>query len=243
MSEQPKPRAGLRGRAAKAGLDKSQILAAAIQHIDEHGLASFSIRKLARTLNVSTAVIYWHIGGRQEDLFAEISALITANLTNEATQELHWKARLKSVFMRYRQLVHEHPKVAPLLGAQMKSNGVANLAWVETVLSSLHQAGFQGETLRDAFNALIGGLAGFVTMELAPPPADDPQGWQQGFMQHLSAIDPQRFPMTHAVLPLISNRIFVLRWQNGMDVSYDNSFELLLDILLDGLEQRAKHFT
>ncbi|WP_417583573.1 TetR/AcrR family transcriptional regulator [Nitrincola sp.] len=240
MSEQLKAKSGLRGRAARVGLDKQQIVAAAIQQIDQRGLAAFSMRELARTLKVSPAVIYWHVGGLQEDLFAEISAVITANLTDDTTSGADWKVRLRSVFMRYRQLVHQHPRVAPLLGAQMKSNGVANLAWVETVLSALTQAGFQGEALRDAFNALIGGLAGFVTMELAPPPADDSNDWQQGFAKRVADIDPLHFPYTHAVLPMISNRIFVLRWQNGIDVSYDSSFELLLNIIIDGLAQRAQ---
>ncbi|SEG69115.1 TetR/AcrR family transcriptional regulator [Marinobacterium lutimaris] len=221
------------------GLDKTQIVNAAIEQIDQRGLAAFSMRELARTLGVSPAVIYWHVGGRQEDLFAEVSAVITAALTDEIEPEQSWQDRLRSVFRRYRYLVHQHPKVAPLLGAQMKSNGVANLVWVETVLAALAEAGFEGESLRDAFNVLIGGLSGFVTMELAPPP-DDADGWQQTFADRVANIDADSFPHTHAVLPLISNRIFVLRWQNGADVSYDSSFEMLLDIIIDGLTLRSQ---
>lgn len=239
-SDKNDKKTGLRGRAATVGLDKAQIVNAAIEQIDQRGLAAFSMRELARTLGVSPAVIYWHVGGRQEDLFAEVSAVITAALTDEFEPEQSWQERLRSVFRRYRYLVHQHPKVAPLLGAQMKSNGVANLVWVETVLAALAEAGFEGEGLRDAFNVLIGGLSGFVTMELAPPPADDSSGWQQTFADRVASIDAEHFPHTHAVLPLITNRIFVLRWQNGADVSYDSSFEMLLDIIIDGLALRAQ---
>ena len=66
------------------------------------------------------------------------------------------------------------PAVAPVLGAQMKSNGVANLDWVGTILKALHKGGYCGDALRPAFNVLVGGLAGFVTMKLAPALAPAP---------------------------------------------------------------------
>lgn len=229
-----------KGRAASIGLTKERVVSAALKQIDEEGLAKFSIRKLASQLGVSTAVIYWHVGGKQEDLFSEISAAITTALTDGIDENSDWQTRLRSIFRRYRKLVHQHPNVSPLLGAQMKSNGVANLVWVEAVLSSLHQAGFSGETLKSAFNSLIGGLSGFVTMELAPAPAEKNDAWHKTFAQRLNEIDPTEYPLTHAALPLISNQVFVLRWQNGVDVSYDSSFELLLDLLIDGLAYRAQ---
>ncbi|WP_296933506.1 TetR family transcriptional regulator [uncultured Marinobacter sp.] len=235
--DRPKRR---RGRAAAIGLTKAQVVAAAIEQIDNKGLSGFSLRELARSLGVSPTVIYWHVGGRQEDLFAEISAVITASLAEGLTEYQDPKLRLREVFLRYRELVLKHPKVAPLLGAQMKSNGVANLIWVETVLSALSDMGFKDGLLRDAFNSLIGGLAGFVTMELAPPPAGDSSGWQEVFADRVKDISPENYPCTHAALPTITNQIFVLRWQNGEDISYAGSFEFLLDLLLDGLERRAQ---
>lgn len=232
-----------RGRAAVVGLSKDQVVAAAVRQIDEKGLPSFSLRELARTLGVSPAVIYWHVGGSKEDLFAEISASITTELSQGLNPDLHWTERLRAVFLRYRKLVHTHPNVAPLLGAQMKSNGVANLDWVETVLRALTDAGYEGDGLKNAFNALIGGLAGFVTMELAPAPSEKQAEWEELFAQRVSDIDPKRYPITHAILPLVTNRIFVLRWQNGESVPYDGGFELLLDLLVEGLASRAPNQT
>ncbi|WP_311136166.1 MULTISPECIES: TetR/AcrR family transcriptional regulator [Pseudooceanicola] len=221
------------------GLSKAQVVEAAIRQIDEKGFAGFSLRELARTLKVSPTVIYWHVGGAKEDLFAEIAASITGALSEGLGEEPDWKTRLRAVFLRYRKLVHEHPNVAPLLGAQMKSNGVANIDWVETVLSALQDAGYKGDDLRTAFNALLGGLVGFVTMELAPPPSDKATDWEQLFAERVAQIDPQTHPLTHAALPHITNRIFVLRWQNGADISYDDGFTLLLDLLIEGLAARA----
>ena len=232
-----------RGRAAAIGLSKNQVVAAAVAQIDEKGLAAFSLRELARTLKVSPAVIYWHVGGAKEDLFAEIAASITGSLSGGLDADMPWDARLRQVFRNYRTLVHRHPAVAPLLGAQMTSNGVANLDWVETILSALHEGGYRGDALRPAFNVLVGGLAGFVTMELAPAPVGKARtaskDWQDLFARRVARIDPQAYPLTSAALPDITNRIFVLRWQNGADVPYSDSFELLLDLLVEGLKARA----
>ncbi|MBF9003308.1 MULTISPECIES: TetR/AcrR family transcriptional regulator [Vibrio] len=225
----------LKGRAAQVGLSKAQVVAAAIAQIDERGLAKFSIRELARTLGVSTAVVYWHANGKKADLFAEISASITSTFDQDVDELGDWKETIRSIFRRYRTLVLQHPNVAPLLGGEMKSNGVANIRWVEVVLAALANAGFKGEQQKDAFNALIGGLAGFVTMELAPAPTEQTQDWKDSFSQRITEIDAEQFPHTHGALPVVTNRIFVLRWQNGSDVSYDASFEFLMNSLIEGL--------
>ena len=228
-----------KGRAAAVGLNREKVVAAALHLIDENGLAAFSLRELSRRLKVSTAVIYWHVGGKQEDLFAEISAYITREITQNFDDKQIWQARIRSIFQRYRELLHQHPNVSPLLGAQMKSNGVANLIWIESIFCALDEAGFKGDDLRDAFNALIGGLAGFVTMELAPSPKDTNHQWRDSQIERVTQIDVEQFPYTYAAIPKLSNQIFVLRWQNGVDVSYNSSFETLLDLLIEGLEYRA----
>lgn len=233
MTEKPAKRS--RGRAAEIGLTKTQIVAAAIGQIDEKGLNAFSLRELARGLNVSPAAIYWHVGGALEDLYGEIAGSITSSVLLGLDRNLPWPDRLRFVFRRYRESVTAHANVAPLLGAQLKSNGVANLDWVEVVLEALEEAGFRGTALRDAFNALIGGLAGFVTMEFAPAEPSNAESWEKRFAERAAEIDPARFPRTHAVLPEVINQIFVLRWQNGKHVSYQGGFELLLDLLIAGL--------
>ena len=229
----------LRGRAASVGLTKERIVDAAIAQIDEKGLHAFSMRELARALGVSPNNIYWHVGGTKEDLFGEIAARFTAEVSQSLPRDKPWQDRLRTVFLSYRDAVSDHANVAPLLGAQLKSNGVANLALVEAVLTALHDASYRGPALRDAFNALIGGLCGFVTMEFAPAPDDKANEWEALFARRVAEIDADRFPFTHAVLPDFMNRIFVLRWENGKHVSYASSFDFLLDLLIEGLSARA----
>lgn len=230
-----------RGRAAAVGLSRGQIVAAAIAQIDASGLSGFSLRELARGLGVSPAVIYWHVGGSKEDLFAAIAASVTGGLGATSAPGTPWPERLRQIFHGYRDAVHRHPNLAPLLGAQMTSNGVASLDWIEAVLGALAEGGFEGAALRDAFNALIGGLCGFVTMELAPGPATADGSWETRVAQRVTEVCPKAYPRAHAALPQLANRIFVLRWQNGAAVPYDASFSALLDLLIGGLAARAPH--
>lgn len=58
------------------------------------------------------------------------------------------------------------------------------------------------------------------------------------FAERIAQIDPELHPLTAAALPDFTDRIFVLRWQNGALVSYAESIELLLDLLIEGLKAR-----
>ncbi|MCA0848013.1 TetR/AcrR family transcriptional regulator [Salipiger thiooxidans] len=90
------------------------------------------------------------------------------------------------------------------------------------------------------------GLAAFSLRELARSLGVSPAvvywhvyGWQDLFAERVAQIDRELHPLTAAALPDITNRIFALRWQNGAVVSYGESFELLLDLLIEGLKARA----
>jgi AcrR family transcriptional regulator len=239
-SDSPQPNAKPRlGRAAQIGLTKAQIIDKAIELIDEKGFAAFSLRDLSRALKVYPSAIYWHIGGDKEQLFAEISARITAHLMSPDDACADWRDTLRLMFHRYRDTVHKHPNVAPLLGAQMRSNGMPNAQMVELTLLALEQAGYCGIGLVDAFNAVVGGFAGFVTMELASGPVGGVDSWVQNFKAQLDGLDAQAFPAMARSLELMRNKSFVLRWQNGSDVPLDGGFSCLVESLISGLEQRS----
>lgn len=230
----PKARSG---RPAQIGLTRDQILDAALALIDQKGLGGFSMRDLSRSLGVYPASIYWHVGGSKAQLFGEISARITATVMTPDEACADWRDTLRTFFRRYRAAVAQHPNVAPLLGAQLQSNGLPNAPMVEIVLQALQQAGYGDQDLVDAFNAVIGGLAGFVTMEFGHAPPEDQDGWATALQEQLDGLDPAAYPAISGLLPLVRNRAFVLRWQNGSDVPLDGGFDCLLESLIRGLER------
>lgn len=230
------------GRPAQIGLTREQVIDAAIALIDEKGMAEFSLRELARSLGVYPASIYWHVGNAKEYLFAEIAAALTSDLMSRDEIRDDWRDTLRLLFHRYRAAISKHPNVAPLLGAELKSNGPPNAPMVEIVLRALRQAGYSDQKLVDAFNAVIGGLAGFVTMEFGPAPPDD--GVWAGIMsERLDALDPREFPTIAENMALLRNRSFILRWQNGSEFPLDSGFDCLVESLIAGLERRSPRQT
>lgn len=226
------------GRAAAVGLTREKIIEEAIRMIDENGLAAFSIRDLGRRLKVYPAAIYWHIGGSKADLFGEISGGLTNNIMSRDDISDDWQETLRRLFHRFRARLHEHPNAAPLLGAQMRSNGAPNAAWVEIILTALDQAGFCGQGRVDAFNALVGCLEGYTTMELGPAP-DGSEDWAQSFDDRMAELDPATYPQLTGAYPEMRNRAFVTRWQNGSVAPLDSGYDLALELLLEGLAARA----
>ncbi|MDK3018184.1 TetR/AcrR family transcriptional regulator [Pseudodonghicola flavimaris] len=227
------------GRAAAIGLTKEKIVAEAIQMIDENGLNSFSIRDLGRRLKVYPAAIYWHIGGSKSDLFSEICGGVMADLMTRDEVSDDWRDTLRDLFDRYRARMHAHPHVAPMIGAQMRSNGAPNAPWVEIILDALHQGGLEGEEAIDAFNALVGGAVGFTTMELGGAP-DSKEEWEQSLDEKMNALSPEEYPHLTALYPKMRNRAFVTRWKNGSEAPLDTGFRMLVDTLIEGLSARSR---
>lgn len=230
------------GRAAAIGLTKEKIVAEAIQMIDETGLANFSIRDLGRRLKVYPAAIYWHIGGSKSDLFSEICGGMMANLMTQDEVSENWRDTLRDLLGRYRTRMHAHPHIAPMIGAQMRSNGAPNAPWVEIILDALYQSGLEGQDAIDAFNALVGGAVGFTTMELGAAP-DSKEEWEQSLDDKMNALSPEEYPHLTMLYPQMRNRAFVTRWKNGSDTPLDSGFEMLVDSLIEGVAARSRRRT
>ena len=78
-------------------------------------------------------------------------------------------------------------------------------------------------------------MCGFVRIELAPLPDDDPDGWAEALERRVRAIGTPDYPTLARHRPAMSNRAFILRWQNGTDVPLDCSFEAFIDSVIRGL--------
>jgi TetR/AcrR family tetracycline transcriptional repressor len=221
-----------------APLSKTRVVAAALAVIDDHGLEAFSIRSLAQSLGVYPTALYWYVPNRNA-LLAEVVTLVLADVVPaEGTGD--WRAWLKDLFRRYRQTVQRHPNVARLMGAQMVSNAGVDPVLPERILSTLARAGFRGDQLVHAFNSVVAAMAGFVTLEFGPAPAEHNDTWAEDFRRALRAIDARQYPVLAQTMPRLENRAFITRWQNGVEAPLDDSFEMFIDMAVKGLEQRLK---
>lgn len=224
------------GRAAAVGLTRDQVLKAGVDLIDELGVEGFSIRELSRRLDVYPAAIYHHLGGAKDDLLSELAATITTNILSIDQTDGDWRDNIRLFAQRYRRSAQQHPHLANLIGAQLRANGPAHAALSEGLLRLLRQAGLDGSDMIDAMNMLIGGLFGYVTMELAPVPSKRDPDWGNQFGKSLDDLDPEVFPETRRVLPQLRNKAFALRWSNGAEVPLDGGYSMLVEALIRALE-------
>ena len=84
------------GKTAKASrLTRADILAAALELLDEVGLPDLSMRRLAAKLDMQPSGLYWHFENKQT-LFAKISDHIVEHIQPDRLESTDWQARTLS---------------------------------------------------------------------------------------------------------------------------------------------------
>ena len=219
------------------GLSRRSIAAVALRLIDEHGLAAFSLRNLAKALGVSAPAIYWHLPNRNAVL-AEVIALVVSGITPSPT--LPWRDYLRCVIGDFRAALRRHPNAAPLMGAELVANSATDLHLVEGILRALLDAGFSDDRLVVAYNATCAAMVGFAMEELCPMP-EDAAAWQSVVQERLANLSGAEYPMLSQHLPALANRAFMLRWQSGVSLPMDASFDFFVEVFLAGLGVMAQH--
>ena len=97
----------------RAGLNKEIIIDAAIELMEEKGYFAFTMRELAKRLNVKAASMYNHVGNVDE-IMAGVGAYSIAALNHmqfSATQGLKRDAAIFALAMAYRKFAKEHPEL------------------------------------------------------------------------------------------------------------------------------------
>jgi TetR/AcrR family transcriptional regulator, tetracycline repressor protein len=218
----------------KRALDREWVIEAALAEIDANGVDSFSLRNLATRLGVYPAAIYWHVPTKNH-ILAEVVGAVFRNVAPKRGRQ-DWREYLRELFVRYRNSIRRHPNVSPLVGAHLVGNLSIDFDFVEGVLGALRDAGLSGASLAAGYNAVIASLIGFVIQEFSPIPENETAVWQSAIQKRLAEIDPAVHPVLAANLPLLANKAFILRWQNGSEAPLDKSFKIFIEQMIAGIE-------
>lgn len=224
-----------RGVRSKVPVTREAIVDAAFRMIDERGNDGFSMRSLATDLGVFPATLYWHVGDRAQLLGLVQQRWMSAVGTPDDIDD--WRDWMRELARRYRRNAHRHPRIARLVSVERARN-TDTLVVPDAVVGKLADVGF-GDDLVHVYNALLGAVQGFVVMELSPI-ADVEEGAADAVRQDLLDLDPERFPRIAEHWDGLGNRALSLRWTDASDAPLDESFEMLLELLLDGMELRLR---
>lgn len=212
-------------RPPRAPLTREAILAAAIAIADTDGLGALSMRAVARALGVEAMSLYHHVASKDAMLDGMVDTVFT---------EFHapviggpWRSELRTRSQSAREVLTRHPWAVGLMDSR-RGAGFATILHHDAVLGCLREAGFSWTLAGSAFALLDAHLYGFVLQELALP--FDGEADLADLATSITDAVPD------GMLPYF--RGFVVERALTPGYSFAPEFEIGLDLILDGLEQR-----
>ena len=210
----------------RLGLSPTLILDAALELLDRDGLDAFSMRRLATELGVGTMTIYGYFRSRDEllDALVDRGAQDVAELVSEAERAESWKAQMRALMIGLRERLREHPAFVELRYRRtLQSPGALHIT--EAGIRILDDAGFSRRRAAEIYRLLFVYTFGFSAFAPGPRAETDRAETLEAF----AALPREQFP--HLVDTI----------GEAAEVMADPTlYEVGLDALLDGLEQRGR---
>ncbi len=207
-------------------LTRDAIVTAAVSLADDGGLSALSMRNLAKQLGYEVMSLYNHVANKNELLALmadEVAAGIDEPLDGAQPEiDEEAMAMIRSVAVSARNALVTHPWAAPLWQRVMP--GPARIHFMEILLRLFDQAGLPSDVAHYGFHAVVNHVVGYTLQEQEMmsnfDESDDLDDLARTF---LSGVDRERFPYT------------VAHVEQHLAGDTGSSFELVLDLILDGL--------
>lgn len=211
-----------RERGTAAGLDREQVIAAALDLLQDGGLAAISTRRLAERLGVRSPALYWHVRDKQELLSLLADAICRRMALPSASQP--FRERLQAIAREYRRVLLTC-RDAPRLFAEQPPVGRHRMKLYDAAVGALLDAGYpigEAVALATFYRHYLLGMIAEEARALARSP-ESALG-----MELQQAEDVARdYPNLAGAAPLLR------------DLAPAALFETGLDVILDGFERRA----
>jgi AcrR family transcriptional regulator len=173
----------------RPGLTSARIVDAAIALADAGGVASLSMRALAKTFGVEAMSLYNHFRKKDDLLDAMVDAVV-GRIDLPSTSGL-WQAEMRRRAQAMRKVFLAHPWAPPLIVGRINV-GPNMLGFMDATLGCLRAAEFTYVQADQAINALDSLIYGFHLLERSMPV--QPENYAEAAQTYLPAIDPARYP-------------------------------------------------
>ncbi|WP_120003863.1 TetR/AcrR family transcriptional regulator [Nesterenkonia muleiensis] len=217
----------------KPKLRLEQIVAAGIELADSEGLEALSMRRLAQNLGVGTMSLYRYVPSKTELLNLMLDAVVGPSPSRFSATDRGWREFLTTTAHEGRRLYLEHPWTLqanwtrPVLGP----NSVADM---ELFMSGLLDLPLKDREKMSLATALDSYVLGAVRQELlwlnaaAESGMTDEEFWTHQLPTLERAMASGKFPAMAAL------------GDDTFDSSWDETFDLGLQLFLDGLESKIQ---
>ena len=206
--------------AAGPRLSRDGILVAYIRLADREGPDAVSLRRLGTELGVDATAVYRHF--RDKDALLEA---VADRLLNELADRHRvggaWRDEIRRICLEGRRMYMTHPRLARVIAASPEPLS-GNMRLAEIGLGHLRAAGLSDREAALGYEALATYVAGGSSLDADIATVAVPQ-WRES----VAALDVERFPNAVALA-------------DDLYLDDDAAFAFGLDLMLDGLEARAR---
>jgi AcrR family transcriptional regulator len=161
------------GPGRRTGLDREDVVAAALDLVEREGAGALSMRRLAAELDVATPTVYWHVGSRDE----LVAAVIRLQADRLAARAVVGRTARERVFDAARHIWTssiEHRAITSLAHQTGTSSLLAHRLEAALVLE-LEAAGVVGQEAADATRAILMAVGGALVLALRDPARYPPE--------------------------------------------------------------------
>lgn len=145
-------------------LDRTEVVAAALDLVTREGPAALTMRRLATELDVGTPTIYWHVGSRDELVDAMVRAQ-SERLAERPVEGRTPRARVLSAALHIYAGAIEHRPITSL--AHQTGTTSLLLHDLEAVLvSELEAAGLDADACAGALRSILVVVTGALVLTL-----------------------------------------------------------------------------
>jgi AcrR family transcriptional regulator len=198
-------------------LTTERIVTQAVLIADEHGVAALSMRSLARSLGFEVMALYNHIANKQELLSLMIDAV--AFTIAGPPPEVPPLQAVRSIAISTHTALLAHPWATELW--QQHLPGPARTGQMETLLRLLNESGLSRELAHHGFHAVNNHVLGYTLQEATMVLTG--RDTATNAKDFLAGISPNTYPY------------MVAHVQQHLSEDSASSYELVLDLILDGL--------
>jgi TetR/AcrR family tetracycline transcriptional repressor len=214
----------------RARLTREQVLQAALDYVDSHGLEALSMNKLGAELGVKGMSLYTHVASKDALLDGIVEAM-WAEVELPDTTSMTWPEAVRSYAHAWRDMVNRHPAAAPLLNRGLMP--ARFLEYLDACRQVLLSGGFTNSQAIQALHAVQVYVAGYTVAEV---------GWWIGDVEHRT---PDDLTVLRRVTDLVPRDVpdhllrlavdFCCRTYES-DGDQVDTFQSGLDLIVQGLE-------
>jgi len=217
-------------RRGRDPITREAIVETALRLLDRDGLDELSMRRVADELDTGPASLYWHVGSK-DGLLELVFDRVIGEVEMRSPEPARWEEQLKEVARAGRAMILRHRDIVRISIGRVPM-GPNALRVSEGLFAILRAGGVPDQLAVTAHHLLFALINGFTLDETTDlgveveGPLDEQAA--NAARDYVAALPADQFPNLLAVAEHFGH------------TDSDRSFDLLIDLFVDGLAQRVR---